>query len=290
MADEVGTLNVRKEFVDGVIKQIAARAYKFKQAVSIVPTDAWDHVFFQEDTTVLTGRSGNLTRGLPRGALFPQRSVELTKVTKTIEKYGLEDNIFWEDIISNNVDLRDRTLIKIAEGVIKSVDDEIWEELTEAQVPSAIQSITLTTRRWDVSSAAIIDDLSHARQLIAEQNIPTENLMAFISAKDHRSIVTFLTDKGAQFPKVSEGTLDNGIVGKLNGITLVQSNSVTASFALVVVPKRVGTWKALKPLTTITKEDPMVSITIRSSEFGKTLLTDPKAAVLIIGTQDRAGQ
>lgn len=286
MTEEVGTLNVRKEFVDGVIKQTAARKYKFKQAVSIVSTNANDNTYYREDTTVLAGRSGNAIRGLPRGAAFPQRSVELTQHTATIEKYGLEENIFWEDIISNNVDLRDRTLIKIAEGVVKSVDDEIWEVLTEGQVPSAIQSITLTTRKWDVSSAAIIDDLEQARQLIAEQNYDTENLLCFISPKDRRSLVKYLTDKGAQFPKISEGVARNGQLGTIDGITFVVSNSVTASFALVVKPKTVGTWKQLKALQTITKEDPMVSITIRSSELGVTLLTDPKAAVLISGTQD----
>jgi len=286
MAEVAAQQSLRKEFVDSVVKQTAMQTYKFKQAVSIVSTSAWKNYFFREDTTILAGKTGNATKGIPRGAEFPQASVSWTKIQTTIEKYGLEDNIPYEDLISDDLDVRDRTLIRIAEGVAKAVDDEIWDVLTESQSPSAIQTIDIgRVNGWDGASAAVIDDLLHAKQLIAEKNYPTENLMCFVNPHDYRKIMNYLAEKGAQFPSIGNQVATNGVQGKVAGITLVVSNSVTASYALVCVPKRCATWKELVPLRTTTKEDPYKSMTIRSVEMGVTQLTDPEACVLLTYTE-----
>jgi len=284
---QTGTASLRKEVVDSVIKGRADATYKFKQAVTISKTNAWKNTFFREDTTVLSGATGNATKGIPRGAAFPQAIVTWEEVSKRIEKYGLEDFILWEDILTNDIDVQRRTMFRIAEGVVKAVDDEIWAVLTESQSPSSIQSVTIAgTDFWHGASAAIIDNLMNAKQLIGEQNYDTSNLMCFISERDHRSIVDWLADKGSQFPTVGSEMARNGRVGTLAGIKLVVSNSVTASYALVVVPKVVGTWKQAVALSTDVEVDPYKGTRIRSVEMGVTQLTDPKAAVLIIGTQD----
>jgi len=241
---QVGGTDLRKEVVDAVIKGRADASYKFKQAVSISTTTAWDNTFYRESSAALAGQTGNATKGIPRGANFPQAVVEWSKHTKTIEKYGLEDNIMWEDILTDNINVQARTLFKIADGVAKAVDDEIWNILTE-NIPATsleIQRVNLQVtaragRYWDVASAAIIDDLMHAKQLIGQFNYPTNNLMCFISERDHRSIVKYLADSGAQFPSIGEDMATNGKVGKLAGIQLVVSNSVSHSYALIVVPK-----------------------------------------------------
>jgi len=283
---EVGEGALRAEVVDKAIKGFANASYKFKQAVSISTTNAWKNYFYREASAALTGPTGNAIKGIPRGANFPQAVVEWEKVPTWIEKYGLEDNIYWEDIKTNDIDVQGRTLFKIAEGVVKAVDDEIWDVLTESRSPVNIHTFTITaTYHWNGSSAAIIDDLMHAKEMIGTFNYPVNNLMCFISQKDHRSIVKYLADSGAQFPSVGEDMAKNGRVGKLAGINLVVANSVSASNALVVVPKIVGTWKAAVPLQTNTTIDPFRSVRIRAVEMGVTQLTDPKAAVLIRNTQ-----
>ncbi|MAF43376.1 MAG: hypothetical protein CMI54_04275 [Parcubacteria group bacterium] len=296
MADQVAQESLRGQFFDKVIKQTAKRAYKFKQAVSIVSTGAWRNFFYRETTDVLTGATGNLTKGIPRGAEFPQASGSWDRIETIIEKYGLEDNIPWEDLVSDEIDVRDRTLIKIAEGVTKAVDDEIWAVLSDsgnALANKVVQTIdvggdSMASKFWDVASAAIIDDLLQAKQLIAEENYDVGNLMAFVSPKDYRSINNYLAGKGAQFPQLGDSVAANGDAGKLVGIKFVISNSVTASQAIVVVPKRCATWKELVALSTTTKEDPYKSLTIRSVEMGVTQLTDPKSVVFISGTQKPA--
>ena len=287
---QVGDEALRAEVVDKAIKGFAVQAYKFKQAVSISTTNAWKNTYYREESTPLASPTGNAIKGLPRGANFPQAVVKWEKVETVIEKYGLEDNIYWEDILTNDIDVQARTLFRIAEGVVKAVDDEIWDVLTETQgstAPSAIQSFAIAlTLHWDGASAAIIDDLMHAKQLIGEYNYPTNNLMCFISEKDHRGIVKYLADSGAQFPSMGDEMARNGRTGKLAGINLIIAHSVTASYALVVVPKICATWKQAVALQTKTVIDPFKSVKIRAVEMGVTQLTDPKAVCLIKGTQD----
>ena len=294
MALQIGSTDLRKEIVSGVIKGRADASYKFKQAVSITPTSAWDNSYYRENSAALTSQTGYPSK-IPRGGNFPQASVEWTKHIKTIEKFGREENIIWEDILTDNINVQARTLFKIADSVAKDVDDQMWSDLTENQSPSEIQTFSvfstdsnISGRTWDIASAAIIDDLMRAKQLIGQFNYPTNNLMCFISEKDHRSIIKYLTDSGAQYPSIGEATATNGKVGKLVGIQFVVSNSVTASFALVVVPKVCATWQTAVPLSTDVETDAFKSVRVRAVEEGVLQLTDPSACVLIEGTQSAA--
>ncbi len=247
---QTGTADLRKEVIDKVIRDIAKPSYKFKQAVRIVKTNAWKQTFFRANTDVLTGKSGASVEGIPRGAAFPRATPSTEEVNSYIVKYGLEDFITFEDIQSSEIDQVKQIIFKLTQATVSAVDGRIWNTLTENQTPTNIQSITITnTQQWDVASAAIIDDLMYAKQLIGEANYDTSNLMAFISEKDHRSIVNYLAEKGAQFPKIGESVANNGHAGRLAGVNLVVSNNVTASYALVVVPKVVGAWRESVSLT-----------------------------------------
>ena len=285
--DQVGSTVLRAEVVDIAIKGVAKASYKFKQAVSVVTTSAWKNTYFRESSGALTGTTGNAVEGIPRGANFPQSVVTWEERSAWIKKYGLEDNIYWEDILTDDLDVQGRTLYKIGEGVASAVDTEIWDGLTESLTPTNINTFKVTaTEYWDGASAAVIDDLMHAKQFIGQHNYNTSNLMAFISEKDHRSIVTYLADSGAQFPVIGTEVARNGSVGRLAGIQLIVSNNVSASWALVVVPKICATWKQLVPLKTDTEIDPFKSVRIRAVEMGTLQLTDPGAVCLIEGTQE----
>lgn len=301
LSETVGTQLLRTEFVDGMVKGFAEAQYKFKQAVTISSTSAWTNFFYREDPTALTVPTGSNAnfRGLPRGAAFPQASTSWQRVQAVIEKYGAEEIIFWEDILADDIDVRNRTLFRIAEAVVKSVDDRIFVALSEnytndSTVTLSINSVqatagkigTGTAGHWDeVGSAAIIDNLMQARQVIAENNYDVGDLICYISPRDQRSVGNYLATKGAQFPTVGTDVALNGFIGELAGIKLVVSNSVPASYALVVKPKICGTWKELVPLQTTTIEDKYRSLKIRAVEEGVTQLTDPKAVCIIYDTQ-----
>jgi len=282
--DQVGQTTLRAQFFDKAIKQITKESYVMKQAVAIISTDAWVNFFWREDRTVLAGAAGNTTDGIPRLANFPQASANWERISTILNKYGLEENISWEDIRTNEIDVMTRTSIKIAEGVASSVDKVIYSGLSEKDVPANIQTVSAYAK-WSEASAAIIDDLLQAAEKIKDYNYPTDELYCFVTSKDKRRIMNYLAGKGAQFPTIATDVTLNGSIGRLAGITLIESKAVTASKALVVVPKRCATWKENQALTTVTTEDPYKSVMVRAVEMGTLQLTDPKAVVLITGTQ-----
>jgi len=284
---QTGTADLRTEVIDKVIRDIAKPSYKFKQAVRIVKTNAWKQTFFRAATTVLTGASGASVEGIPRGAAFPRATPTSEEVNSYIVKYGLEDFITYEDVMSSEIDQVKQIIFKLTQATVSAVDGKIWDTLTESRIVDKIQSITIAAANfWEGSSASIIDNLMNAKQLIGEANYDTSRLMAFVSEKDHRSIVNYLAEKGGQFPSVGEDMAKNGKAGKLAGIQLVVSNNVTASYALVVVPKVVGAWRESVSLRSDLEKDAFKGTRIRVVEMGVAQLTDPSAAVLLIGTQE----
>ena len=287
---QIGSDNkgLRAEVVDAMVKQIAEPEYKFKQACTVISTSAWKNTFFREDPTTGSGPSGNLFKGVPWGANFPHSDTTWQEISVRIIKHAVETNIPYEQIISSEIDVQARTIIRITREIVKSVDDDIWSVLSQLGLATAwsIQSYAIADGRyWSVASAAIINDLLEASRLIATQNYDTSDLMAFVSPTDKKNIMNYLADKGAQFPSIATGVVTNGTIGTLAGIKLVESNSVAASYALVVKPKVCATYKQLVPLTSATTEDPLKSWRIRVVEEGVVELTDPLAVVLIKGTK-----
>ncbi len=287
-----GQVDVRKELIDSTLKGFADRAYKMKQAVSLVDSGAWTNFFWRGNPNTLdAGRSTN-RKGVPRGAEFPQATTTMKKIRSDMEKYGLRDSIPFEDILAGEVDVRDRTLKKIAEGVVEGVDNQIFTGLsTDADIHTVTTSIFGGTHNsggaWDQASAAILDDLERCQQLFGENNYDVGNIFVFINHRDKRSITKFLTDKGAQYPSVSEKMMNsaNGQIGRLGNFTFIVSPVVTASQALVLVPKVCGTWKSLLPLTTDVENEPLKDVRITAAEIGVLQVTDPKAIAIIKGTQ-----
>mgnify|MGYP004417313347 CR=1 FL=1 len=291
---EAGTQETRARLYDSIVKGVTEKTYKFKQVVLVSPTSAWKNFFYREDPSVLTEPAGNAIRGIPRGANFPVAFASWELIQKNIEKYGLEVNMPWEDIISSDFDLQMRQLIKLGERVAKAVDDQIWIDLggtidnvggNSTATTNATQSFSVTARPWTSSSANIIDDLMRAKQLLGENYYPTSDVKVLMNERAHRAVLKYLVDKGAQFPQIATNAAGGGSVSQLAGFDFIVSNSATASNALVVVPKRCATWKELVSFQTNTTEDPFRSVRIRAVEEGVLQLTDPLAVVRIMGTE-----
>ena len=288
--EQVGESTLRAQFFDKAVKQVTSERYVMKQAVAVVSSNAWTNYFWREQQAHLAPQTGNAIKGIPRLAEFPQASASWERISTLMNKYGLEESIAWEDIQTDEISVQTRTSIKIAEAVAHAVDTEIYNGLTENGTVVDIQSFTIAaTKHWNGASAAIIDDLLQAAEKIKDYNYPTDGLICFVNSRDKRSILTYLVGKGAQFPQIATDATLNGEIGQLAGIKLIESKTIASSGALVVVPKRCATWKEVQALTTITKEDPYKSVTIRAVEMGTLQLTDPKAVVWIRNTYIATG-
>ena len=154
---ETGADLIRATAYDTAIKQIAQYSYKMKQLVSVVSSSSWKSYFFREQTNVPADQAGNAIKGIPRGAEFPNAVLSWEQVSSLIQKYGLSSSIDHEDIITNNIDVRNRTILRIAEGVAKSVDTTIFQTISS---DSGILTGTLIGGYWNQTSGAIVKDLA----------------------------------------------------------------------------------------------------------------------------------
>lgn len=277
---EPGADILRATTYDLAIKQIANYSYKWKQLVSVVTSSSWKNYFFRENTTIPTGQSGNAIKGIPRGADFPNAVLSWEQVNSRIDKYGLSATIDHEDIIAGNIDTRNRTVLRIAEGVAKAVDTEIYNVVTESLSPSAIQTGVLQAGYWNQSSAAIIKDLAAMKAQVKSYYDNASDFALIINPVREPDVLHYIYEKGAQATQSGEAAF-NGQIGSPAGVRIITSSVVAASYGVFLVPKTCATWKQLMPLQTDTKTEAFKGDTITSCEYGVTELHEPKQVVLL---------
>lgn len=277
---ETGEDALRATTYDLAIKQIANYSYKFKQLVSVVTSSSWKNYFFREQTDVPTGQSGNAIKGIPRGAEFPSAVLSWEQVASRIEKYGLSATIDHEDIIAGNIDMRNRTILRIAEGVAKAVDAEIYAIISESGTPVNIQTGTLQGGYWTETSAAIIKDLAKMKAQVKAYYDNASDFAMVIHPNTEPYILHYIYEKGAQATTSGQAAF-NGQIGNPAGVRIITSSVVAASYALFVVPKTCATWKQLMPLETDVKVERFKGDTITACEYGVTELHEPKQVVLL---------
>lgn len=277
---EPGEDTLRATSYDLAIKQLANYSYKFKQLVSVVTSSSWKNYFFREQTDIPVGQEGNAIKGIPRGADFPNAVLSWEQVTSRIEKYGLSSTIDHEDIIAGNIDMRNRTILRIAEGVAKAVDTEISLVISENWTPSNIQTGTLQGGYWNQTSAAIIKDLAKMKAQVKAYYDNASDFTTVINPDVEPYILHYIYEKGAQASTSGQSAF-NGQIGNPAGVNIITSSVVPTSYALFLVPKTCATWKSLMPLQTETKTEAFKGDTITACEYGVTELHEPKQVVLL---------
>lgn len=288
MADTVGQADLRAEHVERMVKGFALQNYIFKEVVMVNNSNSWKESYYQETAADLEANGTRNVKGVPRLAKFPHAEVSWTKKSAYVEKYGLEGTISYEDWLTNEVDVIARTLLRIARGVTKAVDEEIYNTLSENDSPNLINEVAISGgNEWDSSTVANRDpfqDILNAIKEITIDNYDPYSMETFliVSPTDFANMMG--NEKIQRMFKEEIGK--NGRVGKLAGLTVKVSNSITADNAMVVVGKICATWKAAVPLTVATIEDKGVNWTIRAFELGVTQLTNPEAVCLITNTQE----
>lgn len=287
MADVTGEADLRAENIEAMVKGFALQEYRMIQILMTSSSSSWSESYYQETATELTAKGSRNVKGIARLAAFPYGEASWTKQTAYMEKYGMEGVISWEDERTSEIDVIARTLLRIARGVAKAVDSEIWDTLSESQSPSTINSVSISAGdEWDSATVANRDpvqDLLNAQKEIATDNYDpyTNSTYLLLSPTDYANMLgnsKFLT-------MFKEEVKSNGRVGTILGMQVIVSNTVTADYAMVVIGQICGTWKQASPLSVTVIEDPGVKKTIRAWQVGVTQLTNPEAVCLISNTQ-----
>jgi hypothetical protein len=289
MADSAGMADLRAENVSRIVKGFALANYRFKELVMVTPSSAWTETYYQETAADLTGGTGSAVKGIPRLAQFPYGEVTWTKQQSRQVKHGMEGVISYEDWKTNAIDVIARTLLRIARAVVKSVDAEIWDVISESQTAVNINSYSITAGyEWNSATLANRDPLQDL--LLAKAEVDTDNYDidqgGFWAVNGTDLAYCMSNDK---FRKACEMFTDdisrNGRIGRVVGLDIIKSNNVTADYSMIGIKKICASWKAVVPLTVIIKEEPGINWVVRAWEIGTTQLTDPEALCLIDNTR-----
>jgi len=239
MADSTGMADIRAEHFDHIVKEFALQEYKMKQLCMVQNSNAWTETYYKETAADLTGGTGSAVEGVPRLAAFPYGEVTWTKTSGRNVKHGMEGVLSWEDVKTNNVPMIARTLLRIARAVTKSVDTEIASKiLSEA---GNTQAATGTWDNADISLRDPIQDILNAKSLIAIDNYnPDKNGFLLVHPTGFAQLLGNANIRNAgQF--YTDSVTRNGVVGKLLGLTVISSNSITDGGAQVVIAKEACT-------------------------------------------------
>jgi len=281
MADTTGMADLRAENVSKIVKGFALQEYKMKQLCMIQKSGAWTETYFQETASELTGGTTASISGIPRLAKFPYGEVSWTQQQGVNKKHGMEGIISWEDARMNNVDVIARTLLRIARAVAKSTDDEI-----AAAILSEAGNSVAANATWDNSVIADrdpIQDILDAKATLEVDNYnPDNNGYLLVNPTNYAELLGNANVRNAgQF--YSDDVTKNGRVGRLLGLTVIRSNSVSEGGAQVVIGKEAMTWKEVSPLTVTTEYDSGIKYTIRAYEVGQVQVVNPDAICKITG-------
>jgi hypothetical protein len=277
-----GEFLLRKENVDAAVKGFALASYKMKPLLTISPSSAWKESFYQEGADELTASGTAKLKGIPRLANFPYGEVKWTKIQATIEKYGMEGYISYEDEITNDIDVIARTMLRIGRAIAKAVDDEVYNQL----FTNAGNSVTSGV--WDTAyaSGAAILAINEAIRKIEEKNYDIQSGGALVlSPKDYEGLMNTIYALGAQAPKMGEVVIGTRKFPTIMDLAVIKSNSVLASGALVLKIKDAGTWRSVVDITTDVERNGGIGTRIRGWELGVTQITNPYAISKITGTQ-----
>ena len=279
--DTTQEADLRAENVSRIVTGFALQEYKMKQLCMIQSSRAWTETYYKETAADLVGKdttASGTVKGVPRLANFPYGEVSWEKTQGRNIKHAMEGVISWEDAKTNAVDVIARTLLRIARAVAKSVDTEI-----AAAVLTAGNTIGAGSP-WDdavIADRDPIQDILNAKALIEVDNYnPNRNGFLLVDPTDYSHLLGNANVRNAgQF--YSDSVTRNGVVGRLLGLTVISSNSVTENGAQVVIAKEAMTWKSVVGLTVNTIYDAGIKYTIRAFEVGQIQVTNPDAMCTI---------
>jgi len=288
MADSVEMADIRGLDIDKTVKGFALREYIFKNDCTISNTTA-DHVrWYQETSTELTATSPSKVKNIAPLANFTTLEPTWTRNTSYIKKYAAEGFISMEDMKSADIDVVARTLLRLTRAVVKQVDSDIWDVMTDTHGTGSAGVNTVTsTAAWNAGSGQNpIEDILEAKMDIENYDYSSQGATLYLSPTDHKSLMNWLiTSKGSSIPNYSSEKMGNGVMASILGLNVKVSNNVTADYAAVVIPKQACTWKSYTDTTSRAIEDAGIGTKFRVWELGVGILTDPKAVAVISNTQ-----
>jgi hypothetical protein len=288
MVDTFSEADTRKQTWERDIKGFAPKRYVMKTLVMSVSGSAWNNSFYQKTATSLTAGTGSSIQGIPRGADFPSVERGVTLKNAIITQHGGEGVIYWQDVLTSNLAVETETISDVTDAVVYSVDNKIYNTLTENDTPSTINTVAITAGyEWDATAVQNRDPVQDILNCIAAISTDRYPIISsgkgFIAMNEATFALLMGNSKILNNPtfKLANGIIQNGMMGEICGLKIYVSPVITNDKVLVGVAKTCGTWVATQPLTVDVIIDPQKKYTIRASEIGVCQLTNPESLCLL---------
>ena len=269
MVSQTEQIILRAEKFEKTIRGLTAQMYVLKTLVGTTTTDSWKDTFWTESASVLTGGTGSSIEGIPRLAGFPELAPDWDKNSAVQVKYGGKGTISEEDALTDFIDVQQRTMTKVAEAIVSSVDGRIYTDLSAAATQTAAAA-----DNWDATVIANRDPLLDV--LLGIETLQVANVAIvgkptlLLSPHDN---VYWVTN-----PKVlAQNDLDKTVSVKV-------TNSVADDEALIYV-SGASTWKTAQGLKTEVEVTAGIKIVLKAWEYGQLQVHFPKKLFKITDTQ-----
>jgi len=280
MADTTGEQDLRAENFSSVVKGFALQNYVLKQVCMVQKSNAWTETYFIETAADLVAGGEISVEGVPRLANFPYGEVSWTKTQGRNVKHAMEGVISWEDEKTNEIGVIARTLLRIARAITKSVDGVI-----AASILADAGNTQVANATWDnavIADRDPVQDLLNAKSLISIDNYNPEGAFLLLHPTNYAELLGNANVRNAgQF--WTDDVTRNGRVGRIVGLNVLVTNSITEGGCQIVVGKEACTWKSVVGLTVNTINDPGIKKTIRAFEVGQIQVVNPDAICKITG-------
>lgn len=287
MVDTFSEADTRKQTWERDIKGFAAKRYVMKELVMTTSSSSWTNSFYQKTATSLTAGTGSTVGSIPRGGEFPHLERGVTLKNAIITQHGGQGVIYWQDILTSNLAIETETISDVTDAVVYSVDNKIYNVLSENDTPSTINTVAITAGyEWDSSTIANRDpifDLLRCIEAISTDRYPIlSSGQGFVAMNEATYTYLLSNSKVVNHPtfQISQNS-ENGLVGSVLRLGIYVTPVVTNDKVLVGVKKKCATWYETQPLTVDVIIDPQSKYTIRASAIGVCALTDPEALCLL---------
>ena len=288
MVDTFSEADTRKQVWEKDIKGFAPKRYVMKELVMTLSSNAWTNSFYQKTATSLTAGTGSNVEGISRGGDFPFLERGVTLKHAIITQHGGEGVIYWQDILTSNLAVEAETISDVTDAVVFSVDNRIYQVLSEADTPSDINEVAITAGfEWDSDTVANRDpffDIMRGVEAIQTARYPIlSSGLGFVAMNEATYTFLITNSKILNHPtwKQAAGIIKNGQLASIGGLQIYVSPVITNDKVLVGMKKKCATWRQTSPLTVDVIKDPQKKYTIRASEIGVCQLTDPESLCLL---------
>ena len=278
---EVGQVDIKGENIERAVKGFANKLFKLKQILLVQSSNKWTETYYRETSAPLTGGTGQAIQEVARGARFPHVDPTWTKVQTRNIKFAAEGIVFLEDKLTDAIDVQARSIFRVAEAIANAEDLYIYTQLT---AEGSTSGVVAAADNWDSATVAnrdpIGDILIGEGAMMANNYDVLQNGFLLLRPVDYASLLR--NSKVINNPSFKTAdVVSNGVVGKIAGLKIIVSNSVSADEAMIVMGQRAATWKQVVPLTSAVVEDKGIKFTIRSWSIAHIQITDPQALYTI---------